>query len=303
MATRKRGKCCAGELCKHKNLQLCKSHKCSGCNGIVHLLCAAEDAKTDKRMCFKCSSKAAAKQPPPKSTKKKACKACGGTDHERKSSFLCKHNSSKKAPSSASVPSNKRGKRGEKQSDGKKNEAEDKNISRPNFVHMKCKDEPTYKPVVDVSSPHFTPNTTEFKLMQKNPSTNQNERVLATPEALLEHWWPMSVMLDFQASSNKYRKERMEKYPDLYCWKKKKVSAPFTLSCIYHFIAMLYYMGVVSLPSTTDYWSSHPCMPKHSVMTELSMSHDCFYFMWQHFHIYGKEEINVEKEEQGEGYD
>jgi len=137
MATRKRGKCCAGELCKHKNLQLCKSHKCSGCNGIVHLLCAAEDAKTDKRVCFKCSSKAAAKRPPPKSTKKKACKACGGTDHERKSSFLCKHNSSKKAPSSASVPSTKRGKQGEKKSDGKKNEAEDKNISRPNFVHMK----------------------------------------------------------------------------------------------------------------------------------------------------------------------
>eukprot|EP00957_Ditylum_brightwellii_P116564 8891223-Ditylum_brightwellii.AAC.1 len=70
---------------------------------------------------------------------------------------------------------------------------------------MKHKDEPTYKPVV-VSSPHFTPTTTEFKLIQKNPSTNQNERVLATPEVLLEYWWPMSVMLEFQASSNKYRK-------------------------------------------------------------------------------------------------
>eukprot|EP00957_Ditylum_brightwellii_P165824 12624903-Ditylum_brightwellii.AAC.1 len=56
-------------------------------------------------------------------------------------------------------------------------------------------------------------------------------------------------------------------------------------------------MGVVNLPSKGDYWSSHPCMPQHSVMTELSMSRNCFYFMWQHFHIYDNEEIDVEEEE------
>eukprot|EP00957_Ditylum_brightwellii_P155190 11813931-Ditylum_brightwellii.AAC.1 len=88
----------------------------------------------------------------------------------------------------------------------------------------------------------------------------------------------------------------MEKYPDLYCWKKKKVSTPLTLSCIYYFIAMLYYMGVMNLPSTGDYGSSHPCKPQHSVMTELGMSCHHFYFMWQHFYIYDKEEINVEEE-------
>eukprot|EP00957_Ditylum_brightwellii_P109079 8321164-Ditylum_brightwellii.AAC.1 len=108
MATQKRGKCCAGELCKH--LQFCKRHKCSGCNGIVHLVCASEDAKTDKRWCFKCASKPAAKPPPPrKSANKKACKACGETDHKRKSSHLCKYNSAKRTPSPASVTSNKRG--------------------------------------------------------------------------------------------------------------------------------------------------------------------------------------------------
>eukprot|EP00957_Ditylum_brightwellii_P107380 8193860-Ditylum_brightwellii.AAC.1 len=100
-------------------------------------------------------------------------------------------------------------------------------------------------------------------------------------------WWPMYLMLAFQASSNKYRKEMMEKYPDLYCWKKKKASAPFTPLCIYHFIAMLYY------------WSLHPCMSKHSVIAEFGMSHHCFYFMWQHFHIYKEEVINVEEEEGG----
>eukprot|EP00957_Ditylum_brightwellii_P130256 9936423-Ditylum_brightwellii.AAC.1 len=64
---------------------------------------------------------------------------------------------------------------------------------------------------MDVPSPHFTPTTTEFKMLQKNPSTNQNEHMIATPEALLGHWWPMSIMLELQASSNKCRKERMEK--------------------------------------------------------------------------------------------
>eukprot|EP00957_Ditylum_brightwellii_P149464 11382225-Ditylum_brightwellii.AAC.1 len=89
----------------------------------------------------------------------------------------------------------------------------------------------------------------------------------------------------------------MEKYPDLYCWKKNKVSAPFTLSCIYHFIDMLYYMGVVNLLSMGDYWSSHPCMPQHSVMIELGIPRNCFYLMWQHFHIYDNKDIDVEEEE------
>eukprot|EP00957_Ditylum_brightwellii_P025868 1957013-Ditylum_brightwellii.AAC.1 len=56
-------------------------------------------------------------------------------------------------------------------------------------------------------------------------------------------------------------------------------------------------MEVMKLPSTGDYWSSHLCMPQHSVMTELGMSCDCFYFMWQPFHIYDKEEIKVKEEE------
>eukprot|EP00957_Ditylum_brightwellii_P086572 6586514-Ditylum_brightwellii.AAC.1 len=56
-------------------------------------------------------------------------------------------------------------------------------------------------------------------------------------------------------------------------------------------------MGVVNLPSMGDYWSSHPCMPQHSVMTKLGMLCNFFYFMWQHFHINENKEINVEEEE------
>eukprot|EP00957_Ditylum_brightwellii_P028293 2137541-Ditylum_brightwellii.AAC.1 len=106
LATQKRDKFCAGELCKHKNLQPCKSRECSGCNGIVHLVCAAEDVKTDKHWCFKCASKPAAKPPSPESANKKACKACGETDHKRRFSHLCKYNSAKRTLSPSFVPSN-----------------------------------------------------------------------------------------------------------------------------------------------------------------------------------------------------
>eukprot|EP00957_Ditylum_brightwellii_P122751 9360635-Ditylum_brightwellii.AAC.1 len=57
-------------------------------------------------------------------------------------------------------------------------------------------------------------------------------------------------------------------------------------------------MGVVNLPSTGDYWSSHPCMLQHSATTELGMSCNCFYFMWQCFQFYDKEEINIDEEEE-----
>ena len=174
MTTRRKGKCCAAELCKHKNLQLCKSHKCSGCKGIVHLLCATEDANTDERLCFKCSSskvssrhpKAAKTPKAPKEKDIKACKACGGTDHQRTSSHLCKAN-----PKNASVPSNKKGgKHNSKKNEEKKNEEDDKNMRRPNFVHIKTKNEPAYKPVIDVSSHHFKPMGTEFKITRRNPT-------------------------------------------------------------------------------------------------------------------------------------
>eukprot|EP00957_Ditylum_brightwellii_P111296 8487604-Ditylum_brightwellii.AAC.1 len=92
----------------------------------------------------------------------------------------------------------------------------------------------------------------------------------------------------------------MEKYSELYIWMKKKASALFILSYIYHFLAILYNMGVVNLPSKGDYWSSHPCMSQHSVMTKIGILLNCFYFMWQHFHIYDKDNIHVEKGDGGD---
>eukprot|EP00957_Ditylum_brightwellii_P148846 11331880-Ditylum_brightwellii.AAC.1 len=46
MSSRRKGKCCAKELYKHEQLELCPQHKCSMCKGIVHLLCGSVDKKT-----------------------------------------------------------------------------------------------------------------------------------------------------------------------------------------------------------------------------------------------------------------
>eukprot|EP00957_Ditylum_brightwellii_P206552 15348975-Ditylum_brightwellii.AAC.2 len=64
----------------------------------------------------------------------------------------------------------------------------------------------------------------------------------------------------------------MEKYLGVYCWRKKKASALLTISYIYHFVDMIYYMGVVNLLSKDAH----------------------------HFHIYEEEENKVEEEEGGD---
>ena len=167
-------------------------------------------------------------------------------------------------------------------------------MRRPNFVHIKTKNEPAYKPVIDVSSHHFKPMGTEFKITRRNPTNLRMETADPTPETLLDHWWPLTVILDLQKSSNVYREQRKEMYPDLHCWK-RNYSEPFGVSCIYYFIAMVYYMGVVRLPCKRDYWSSHPCMPHHPITDHLTR--DRFSFLWRHIHVYDDEDIDVEEEE------
>eukprot|EP00957_Ditylum_brightwellii_P209560 15362264-Ditylum_brightwellii.AAC.1 len=87
MSSRRKGKCCSKELCKHEKLELCPQYKCSLCKGIVHLLCGSVDEKTDEQYCLRCTLKCAAK--PNKS--KKQCSSCSGYGYERKSLMLCPH--------------------------------------------------------------------------------------------------------------------------------------------------------------------------------------------------------------------
>eukprot|EP00957_Ditylum_brightwellii_P013921 1050636-Ditylum_brightwellii.AAC.1 len=98
-------------------------------------------------------------------------------------------------------------------------------------------------PVIDVSSPGFSPYDTEFKIIQRNDRTGQKKTLDPTAEVLLHHWYPMWLIRSFIMNSNHYRSERKKKFPSYHSWKRTKDSEEVTLSNIFHFLAMLYYMG------------------------------------------------------------
>ena len=86
--------------------------------------------------------------------------------------------------------------------------------------------------------------------------------------------------------SNNYIEARKKEAPNLDCWKRKKDSRPITAGCVYHFLAMIYYMGIVRLPDTKDdYWSNEKWMPQHPICLENEMSRNRFRFIWRHFHV------------------
>ena len=120
----------------------------------------------------------------------------------------------------------------------------------------------------------------------------------------------MKIVEELVRNSNKYITIRKEKEPHLACWKKTRDSAPFSVSNMYHFLAILYYFGIVKMPAKSDYWSTHPVLPKHPIVNELGMTRDRFQFMFRHFHtnvphandIHNEEdEVEESEEELAEG--
>eukprot|EP00957_Ditylum_brightwellii_P059788 4539104-Ditylum_brightwellii.AAC.1 len=63
---------------------------------------------------------------------------------------------------------------------------------------------------------------------------------------------------------------------------------------------MIYYMGLVQLPSLCDYWSTDHYMPQHRVMKELGMTMDHFLFMWHNFHVYNEKHMATQAQEEVE---
>ena len=115
-----------------------------------------------------------------------------------------------------------------------------------------------------------------------------------TAANIVGKYFTEAMVKKIAVSSNGYRSERKKTYPDLKIWSKKnrKVARPITSSCVYHFIALLYYFGMVRLPSKRDYWNhSSRYMPTHSICSELGMTRDRFMFLWRHIHV---GEINAE---------
>ena len=90
------------------------------------------------------------------------------------------------------------------------------------------------------------------------------------------------------------------KEPTLHVWKKTKTSKPTTMICIYHFLALLYYFGIVSLPSKRDYWTTEKWMPNHSIVKSFDMSRERFEFLWRHFHIEDSNEVEEESEDESD---
>eukprot|EP00957_Ditylum_brightwellii_P032754 2482981-Ditylum_brightwellii.AAC.1 len=91
---------------------------------------------------------------------------------------------------------------------------------------------------------------------------------------LLDHFLPLSIITRFVNSSNHYHKRRKENFPDLAVWKSRKVSVEFNVSVVHQFIAMIFYHGIVRLPSIKDYWDNQQYMPDHQIAKELGMTHD-----------------------------
>ena len=233
-------------------------------------------------------------QKPPQTQRK--CPSCGGTDHVRRSSKKCTkyvgpaggnaENSEEKndaptstapnttniAPpettdteSSASIPA-------DNNNDASSNDnsatdsAEEVNISKPNFIRLENPTAPEYKPVVDVSSKAFNIQGCLFKVIERDHRDRKRE-IPAEPHILMERFFSFGFMTRFVVSTNKYIANRRQALPDLYCWKDSKVSEDVTLSNMFQFFAILFYFGIVELPSKSDYWSTKEWMPQHSIVS------------------------------------
>ena len=136
-----------------------------------------------------------------------------------------------------------------------------------------------YKPVVDVCKSSFQSIDTVFKIVDK-----EKGEVVPTADTMMDQYLSKDMMVTLVKNSNTYIQLRRRKEPQAICWK-KAWCAPLTLSSMYHFIAIIYYMGISRLPSKKDYWTTKEWMPYHPLVHELGMTRDRFLFIWRHFHV------------------
>ena len=145
--------------------------------------------------------------------------------------------------------------------------------STPTYIDLGCKG---YEPAVDVTRDDFSPVPTVFKI-----NTDEGSEQEATAKNVMSKYINKKLIDNIVESSNKYRCERKNQLPHLKIWSLEKnfpASRPITASCVYHFIALIYYFGLVKLPSKRDYWNrSSIYMPIHSIAKELGMNRDRFF--------------------------
>ena len=102
---------------------------------------------------------------------------------------------------------------------------------------------------------------------------------------MVEHYFSDTLIKSIVYSSNAYAFERKRREPNLSAWKKKNASKEITPSDILHFLAILYYIGIVRLPSKQDYWSKgFHWLPSHPICSVNGMTRERFEFLWRNFH-------------------
>ncbi len=247
MSDRNCGPCCVPE-CKFPQLELCPRHKCIHCNLIIHALCGAYDKEKEEYHC------------PADCRKMPAIRADETTSDTTT------------ATKDAKTTNNK-----------------NNTLTQTSFYYI-GKDETEeqaksrYKPVVDVSSDDFKPIPTIYRVTERN-ERGRSVEVQPVPGVLTKKFFPKDFVRKMVIQSNKYRENRLATNPGLDIWSRKTDSAPFTMHSMYHYIAILFYMGVVQLPCKDDYWSIEELMPVHRVCVQFGMHRNRFRFMWRHFHL------------------
>ena len=192
----------------------------------------------------------------------KRCPSCGGTDHSRWSSKKCRYFNKRASRDATDVASPTVAASALETTEVARLESEEEEsiLSRPNFIKIATPNRSAYEPVIDVSSPNFEPVPTIFQVKGTN-DRGRTVEIDPTPSVMADLFFSLSLIEHITKCSNQYMEHRRKQCPDLFIWKRSSISAPFTLSCTYQFIAMLYYFGVVRLPCKRDYWSANSYMP------------------------------------------
>jgi len=109
-----------------------------------------------------------------------------------------------------------------------------------------------------------------------------------TVEALSQLYLSEGFMDRMKTFTNQYAKQRLSanQYKEV------------ELSELYHFLAILFYMGLVELPAKTDFWATGPVWPSHPVIQGMSLKR--FQYIWRNVYFVKPEE---KKDEDGEGSD
>ena len=292
---RNTGVCCVGDNCRFPHHELNPEHTCIQCKGILHVMCAVWVPEKEGHRCnVSCKSSSEGQKstmvclptnvPPTTTTTntsttatvKKPCSQCGQSDYQRSSSKKCKFY---KARGPRTTTTNKTTKPVTNEKDDEVeaeekalNNEDDKNnvldMRKTSYIYVGVEPEEKakkrYVPIVDVSSTTFEVIDTVFRIFKKD-ERNRSVPVEPSAEHLISKYYPERFMVIIVNASNKYRENRLRAEPSLSQWTQKSDSVPFTLKDVYHFFAILYYMGIVRLPEKDNYWSTEPLMPVHEV--------------------------------------